>query len=221
MTSASSLRAVLDMLGEPVTEHGGTDDAWRGLEDDLGFALPDDYKTIVEAYAPVQLYEHLYLHHPATERWNLRRWISETVTAWSEVEWDDEIDGDPRAILGTDELRFGTPDGLTPLLGSDRGETVFLARDSAGKPLLFAENGEEEFFCQAIPFSEWLRQYVSGEDAVGPGSGILYPVPVKFRSLPVTPQDPMTSAAQQHRRGNRPTGKLGKRRKTRGGSDPA
>ncbi|MGW3929269.1 SMI1/KNR4 family protein [Streptomyces microflavus] len=190
MTSASSLRAALDMLGEPVTEHGGTDDAWRGLEDDLGFALPDDYKTIVEAYAPVQLYEHLYLHHPATERWNLRRWISETVTAWSEVEWDDEIDGDPRAVLGTDELRFGTPDGLTPLLGSDRGETVFLARDSAGKPLIFAENGEEEFFCQAIPFSEWLRQYVSGEDAVGPGSGILYPGPVKFRSLPMTPQDP-------------------------------
>lgn len=76
-----------------------------------------------------------------------------------------------------------------PLLGSDRGETVFLARDGAGKPLIFAENGEEEFFCQAIPFSEWLRQYVSGEDAVGPGSGILHPGPVKFRSLPMTPQD--------------------------------
>lgn len=90
---------------------------------------------------------------------------------------------------GTDELRFGAPDGLTPLLGSDRGETVFLARDSAGKPLIFAENGEEEFFCQAIPFSEWLRQYVSGDDAVGPGSGILHPGPVKFRSLPMTPQD--------------------------------
>ncbi|CAO0831166.1 SMI1/KNR4 family protein [Streptomyces microflavus] len=189
MTTTSSLRAVLDILGEPVTERGGTDDAWRGLEDDLGFALPDDYKTIVDAYAPVQLYEHLYLHHPASECWNLRRWISETVTAWSEVEWDDEIDGDPRAVLGTDELRFGAPDGLTPLLGSDRGETVFLARDGAGKPLIFAENGEEEFFCQAIPFSEWLRQYVSGEDAVGPGSGILHPGPVKFRSLPMTPQD--------------------------------
>lgn len=173
MTTTSSLRAVLDILGEPVTEHGGTDDAWRGLEDDLGFALPDDYKTIVDAYAPVQLYEHLYLHHPASECWNLRRWISETVTAWS---------GHGRtAVRSTGRAH--------PLLGSDRGETVFLARDSAGKPLIFAENGEEEFFCQAIPFSEWLRQYVSGDDAVGPGSGILHPGPVKFRSLPMTPQD--------------------------------
>ncbi|MEW9512518.1 SMI1/KNR4 family protein [Streptomyces bacillaris] len=190
MTTENSLREVLDMLGEPAIRRGRTNGAWRDLESDLGFALPDDYKTIIDAYAPVHLYGHLYLHHPATERWNLRRWINETVTAWSEVEWDDEIDGDPRAILGTDELRFGTPDGLTPLLGSDRGETVFLARDRAGKPLIFAENGEEEFFCQSIPFAEWLRQYMSGEDAVGPGSGILYPGPVKFRSLPMTPQDP-------------------------------
>ncbi|MFJ5914037.1 hypothetical protein [Streptomyces californicus] len=59
-----------------------------------------------------------------------------------------------------------------------------------GKSLIFAESGDEEFFCQAIPFAEWLRQYISGEDVVGPGSGILYPGPVKFRSLPLTPQDP-------------------------------
>ncbi|MFC8724411.1 SMI1/KNR4 family protein [Streptomyces bacillaris] len=189
MTTPSSLGAVMDLLGPPAPQHGGTADAWREIESGLGFALPDDYKTIVDAYAPVCLYEHLYLHHPATERWNLGRWISETVTAWSEVDWDTDIDGDPRKVLGTAELRFGTPDGLTPLLGSDRGETVFLARDRAGSPLLFAENGDEQFFCLRVPFAEWLRRYVSGEDAVGPGSGIFYPGPVKFRSLPRTPQD--------------------------------
>lgn len=189
MTTENSLRAVMDMLGEPVLQHDRIDHAWREIECDLGFELPTDYKEIIDAYAPVQLHEHLYLHHPATERWNLRRWISETITAWSAVDWDTEIDGDPRAILGTSDLRFGTPEGLTPLLGSDRGETVFLARNRAGSPLIFAENGEEQFFCQEIPFAEWLHQYLSGEDAVGPGSGISYPGPVALRSLPKTVHD--------------------------------
>ncbi|ALC31930.1 hypothetical protein ABE83_16475 [Streptomyces sp. CFMR 7] len=179
----------MDLLGPPAPQHGGTADAWREIESDLGFALPDDYKTIVDAYAPVCLYEHLYLHHPATEHWNLRRWMSETITAWSAVEWEEEIDGDPREVLGATDLRFGTPDGLTPLVESNRGETIFFARDKAGVPVIFAENGQVEFSCQAVPFSEWLRQYLNGENAVGPGSGIFYPGPVKFRSLPQTPQD--------------------------------
>ncbi len=118
MTAEGSLREVLDVLGDPPSRHVRSNDAWRNLENDLGFALPDDYKTIIDTYAPVHLYGHLYLHHPATERWNLRHWINETVTAWSEVEWEDELDGDPLAILGTDGMRFGTADGLAP--SSDR-----------------------------------------------------------------------------------------------------
>ncbi len=182
----------MGVLGPPAPQRARTADAWREIESDLGFTLPDDYKIIVDAYAPVRLYEHLYLHHPTTEHWNLRRWMSETITAWSAVDWEEEIDGDPREVLGTTHLRFGTPDGLTPLVESTRGETIFFARNKAGAPVIFAENGQVEFYCQAVPFSEWLRQYLNGENAVGPGSGIFYPGPVKFTSLPMTPQAPQS-----------------------------
>ncbi|MFD5976888.1 SMI1/KNR4 family protein [Streptomyces bacillaris] len=192
MTTPSSLDAVMGVLGPPAPQRARTADAWREIESDLGFTLPDDYKIIVDAYAPVRLYEHLYLHHPTTEHWNLRRWMSETITAWSAVDWEEEIDGDPREVLGTAHLRFGTPDGLTPLVESTRGETIFFARNKAGAPVIFAENGQVEFYCQAVPFSEWLRQYLNGENAVGPGSGIFYPGPVKFTSLPMTPQAPQS-----------------------------
>ncbi|MEU3651811.1 SMI1/KNR4 family protein [Streptomyces sp. NPDC032161] len=186
MTS-EALTSTLAMLGRPSAryEAGG----WRELESELGFELPCDYKTIIDAYAPVCLNEHIYLHHPSAPRWNLRNWIRETVVAWSEVDWDVEISGDPRSVLGLAEMSFGTRHGLTPLLGTDRGETVFLAQDRDGASRILVENGEEEFFGPFVTFADWLHGYLTGMDVVGPGSGIFYPGPVKFTSLPMTAED--------------------------------
>ncbi|MET9048124.1 SMI1/KNR4 family protein [Streptomyces sp. NPDC004362] len=116
------LERVLEMLGEPSWRYRDPE-AWHRLENELGTSLPEDFKEIVDAYAPVQVNGHLYLSHPATDRWNLSEQIRRTSHAWSQIEWDeDEPDGDPRVSLGTSDLAFGTPDGLIPICGTDRGE---------------------------------------------------------------------------------------------------
>ncbi|MFI5756282.1 SMI1/KNR4 family protein [Streptomyces sp. NPDC051569] len=188
MESNPYLDAVVDMLGEPAGDPVPAG-LWSEMERELGFELPADYKAVIEGYAPVRLNEHLYLHHPASEVWNLARWMRETVQAWSEIDWDvDELEEDPRTILGVGEIRFGVREGLTPLLVSDRGETVFLSyRVRDGYSLIFVENGDGEFYGYSMSFAEWLCRYLSGEDVNGPNSAIFYPGPVKFTSLPMDP----------------------------------
>ncbi len=186
MKSVDHLGAVIAMLGLP-TGHGVHPEAWEELEGSLGFGFPPDYKQILDSYGPVQLNGHLSLKHPATARWNLGKWIRETVAAWEEVPWDDEIDGDPRIALGISEMKFGTVDGLTPVAGTDRGETIFLARSVSGQEWrIFVEDGEGEFFEYSVSFSEWLYRYLVGEDMAGPNSSAFYPGPVKFESLPMS-----------------------------------
>ncbi|MFI2205979.1 SMI1/KNR4 family protein [Streptomyces sp. NPDC020192] len=188
--SENHLRRVLEMLGEPTWRHRDPE-AWLGLESELGVSLPADYKEIVDAYAPVQLNGHLSLHHPATERWNLGEWIRSTSEAWSEIEFEEgEPEGDPRASLGVRELVFGTPDGLIPIAGTDRGETVFYApRGARGRASLFVENGEGEFFEYSMGFAEWMWRWLVGEEVTGPGGSAFYPGPVALRNLPMTPQE--------------------------------
>lgn len=81
----------------------------------------------MDAYAPIQLNGHLYLSHPATERWSLGARIRDTIRAWSAISWDDlDPDEDPRLLFGLTELSFGTRNGLWPIASTDRGETLFL-----------------------------------------------------------------------------------------------
>ncbi len=185
MASSDYLGDVVARLGEP-RGYGPAPEAWESLESSLGFELPADYKRIVEDYAPVKVHGHLYLSHPATSGWNLGEWIRETVEDWEAVPWDDEIEGDPRRVLGISEMEFGTAGGLTPVASTDRGETIFLAPGAAGRGVrIFVENGESEFFEYSISFSEWLYRYLAGEDMTGP-SPVFYPGPVKFESLPMS-----------------------------------
>ncbi|MFG2753769.1 SMI1/KNR4 family protein [Streptomyces xanthophaeus] len=179
------LDKVIALLGD--SSGGAADpDSWARLELDLGFAFPEDYKILLDSYAPVKLNGHLLLQHPATSRWNLGRYIHETCQAWSEIPWDEEVEGDPRQLLGLDEFEFGTERGLTPIASADSGQTVFLARYSGGRPLLIVEDGEGEFFAYNMSFSEWLYRYLIGEDMSGPNSSYLYPGPVKLESMPMT-----------------------------------
>ncbi|WP_326659034.1 hypothetical protein [Streptomyces canus] len=62
------LAATMAMLG-PAQDRFAEPSAWDRLYADLGVRLPADYRVIVDAYAPIQLNGHLYLSHPATERW--------------------------------------------------------------------------------------------------------------------------------------------------------
>ncbi|MEW2252333.1 SMI1/KNR4 family protein [Streptomyces sp. NPDC058733] len=181
---------VFDMLGEPSWRYRDPE-AWRQLEDELGVSLPVDYKEIVDGYAPVHINGHLYLHHPATERWNLGEEIRSTSESWSQIEWDEgEPEGDPRLSLGVSELTFGTAEGLIPIAATDRGEVIFYApRGASGNGSLFVENGEGEFFEYSFSFAEWLWRWLTGDEVTGPGGSALYPGPVALRDLPMYPDD--------------------------------
>ncbi|WP_393096726.1 SMI1/KNR4 family protein [Streptomyces sp. LN325] len=183
------LSRVVGMLGEPQGRYRDLV-SWRELEDGLGVGLPADYKAIVDGYAPLLINEHLYLFHPATERWNLGDWVRSTTEAWSEIDWDwAEPDGDPRASLGGEGLVFGTADGLIPIATTDRGETIFYApRGGHGRGALFVEC-EGEFFEYSMTFSEWLYRWLVGDDVAGPESSAFYPGPVALQGLPMSSED--------------------------------
>ncbi|MCX5206128.1 hypothetical protein OG897_32565 [Streptomyces sp. NBC_00237] len=57
------LAAAMELLG-PAQNRYADPAAWEQLHAELGIRLPTDYQTLVHAYAPLQLNDHLYLHHP-------------------------------------------------------------------------------------------------------------------------------------------------------------
>lgn len=179
------LAATMAMLG-PAQNRYANPAAWDRLHEDLGMRLPSDYRILIDAYAPVQLNGHLYLHHPATERWNLGTEIRNTARAWSQVPWDDaDPDEDPRVLFGLEELVFGAENGLWPITSTDRGETVFLA-PGPNAPCLLVEDGEGGWSQHSMSFAEWLYRYLIGEDMAGPNSSAFYPGPVKLQRCPMS-----------------------------------
>ncbi|MFD5624364.1 SMI1/KNR4 family protein [Streptomyces yangpuensis] len=182
------LAATMAMLG-PTQNRYADPTARDRLHAQLGIRLPTDYQALVDAYAPVHLNGHLYLHHPATERWNLDRWITDTVRAWSDVPWDEhdlDADEDPRALFGLTELSFGTGSGPWPIAGTDRGETIFLMAADDTAPWILVEDGEGGWARYDMSFAEWLYRCLIGEDMAGPGTSAFRPGPVELRRLPMT-----------------------------------
>ncbi|GAB2881326.1 hypothetical protein GCM10022245_15560 [Streptomyces mayteni] len=181
------MHPLLSMLGEGRSTYADPQ-AWRRLEEELGAALPGDFKKIIDLYGPVQLNGHLFLHHPASERWNLGERIKSSSEAFSEVPWGEiefEGDGDPRGSLGIRELEFGTAAGLVPAIGNDRGEEVFLAKGAVREKWRVFIMRDDEWYEFDMDFSEWLYRYLIGEDVMGSNSAAFYPGPVKFESLPM------------------------------------
>ncbi|MEU9091500.1 SMI1/KNR4 family protein [Streptomyces sp. NPDC048428] len=180
------LAAAMAMLG-PAQNRYADAGAWDRLHTELGIQLPPDYRTLVDAFAPIQINRHLYLAHPATERWNLGRTIRSKITSWSEVPWDDldlDAEEDPRRLFGLDELSFGTRNGLWPIASTDRGETIFLLAAPDAPRLLI--NCDETWAEHRMCFAEWLCRYLIGEDMSGPNSAAFYPGPVQLRHLPMS-----------------------------------
>ncbi|MCZ0997862.1 SMI1/KNR4 family protein [Streptomyces mirabilis] len=179
------LPAVMAMLGQAQNRYADPS-AWNRLHAELGIRLPNDYQTLVDAYAPIELNCHLSLHHPATGRWNLGDWIQDTARAWSEVPWDDlDADEDPRLLFGLTELSFGTSNGLWPIASTDRGETLFLTAADGALSGILVEDGEGGWAQYEMSFAEWLYRYLIGEDMAGPNTSAFYPGPVQLRRLPM------------------------------------
>ncbi|MEU2359776.1 SMI1/KNR4 family protein [Streptomyces noursei] len=189
MTEEQYLEAVFAMLGEPGWRHADPD-AWEALEGELGVVLPADYKRIVDGYGPVQLNDHLYFEHPATERWNLAEEMRSTAQAWSEVSWEGvDLESDPRSSLGIPEIRFGTPDGLIHAVNANGGEAIFLGKGATGRNWRIFVALDDEFYEYDMSFSEWLYRYLIGENVTGPYGSAFVPGPVKLESLPMSAGD--------------------------------
>lgn len=187
------LAEVFAMLG-PGEQRFTSPSAWAELEAEIGTDFPDDYRAVIDAYAPMQINGHLYLSHPATERWNLGNWIRETAQVWADLDWDREDWLEPEedicVVLDLREVRFGTKDGLIPITSTDRGEYIFLAPlpDRTGRRICAVDH-DGSWYEYRISFSEWLYRYLVGEDMVGPNSSVFYPGPVLLEPLPMSPGD--------------------------------
>ncbi|MEU3086605.1 SMI1/KNR4 family protein [Streptomyces massasporeus] len=187
--SRNFTESVIHMLG-PASNGPSVATAWGALERELGIELPADYKEIVGGYAPVQLNRHLFLNHPSTSRWNLRRWMEETIDSFSRSDlMEAECPGFPDGPL------FGGPTGLIPLVDTDRGEYVFgvFGIETRSWTLLACDGDEQDFHEYRISFSEWLYRYLIGEDMFGPDSAVFYPGPVVFESMPLNESERSTS----------------------------
>ncbi|MEU6972103.1 SMI1/KNR4 family protein [Kitasatospora aureofaciens] len=187
------LADVFAMLG-PGEQRFASPSAWAELEAEIGTHFPEDYKTVVDAYAPMQINGHLYLSHPATERWNLGKKIRETSQAWAGLDWNRadwlEPEENIRVVLDLQEVTFGTKDGLIPITSTDRGEYIFLAPlpDRTGHRICAVEH-DGSWYEYRMSFSEWLYRYLVGEDMVGPNSSAFHPGPVLLEPLPMSPGD--------------------------------
>jgi len=159
------LGAVFALLGEPRAA-GADRAAWERLEETLGVTLPEDYRAVVDAYAPAQLNRQLYLLHPADD---LALWMEQTLRAFRNTSWDDGV-----VCPGFEETgpRFGGRTGLVPLATSDRGDHVFAVRDDVpdGWRILTCDGDEQDFYEYRMGFAEWLHGYLTGGDMVGPDS---------------------------------------------------
>ncbi|ROR46839.1 SMI1/KNR4 family protein [Kitasatospora cineracea] len=153
---------------------------WRPVEDLLGANLPEDFKRIIETYGPAMINEHLMLFHPGTELFNLKDHVSSRIEALKSTDWGD-ITFRGAAPVG------GGPDGLIPVISTDRNESAFLVRAETGEGwnvVGFAFDGEFTEF--RVGFSEWLYRYLLGEDVFGPGTGMPRRGAVKIQDLPKT-----------------------------------
>ncbi|GGP86663.1 hypothetical protein [Streptomyces sindenensis] len=82
-------------------------------------------------------------------------------------------------------MSFGTRNGLWPIAGTDRGETLFLVAADGPAPWILVEDGEGGWAQHDMNFAEWLYRYLIGEDMAGPNTSAFYPGPVQLCRLPM------------------------------------
>ncbi|WP_030978964.1 SMI1/KNR4 family protein [Streptomyces sp. NRRL S-1824] len=168
---------LVEFLGPP---NRSTDPGtWDTLESELHVCFPADYKKFIDSYAPVRLNSHLHFTHPTHPEWDLKKWAFATLEAYQGLDW---VDLTPSEFESVDP-RFGGPDGLVPLVESDRGECVFFQPGEAPRMYVYV-GSDDDFYRYDMTFSEWLYRYLRGEDMTGPNSSAFIPGPVRFDALP-------------------------------------
>ncbi|MFE7531699.1 hypothetical protein ACFU7Y_39250 [Kitasatospora sp. NPDC057542] len=166
-------------------------EGWRAVGQAAGVELPDDFKRIVEAYAPVCLSSHLTIRHPDTEFFNLADWLSSSLADLAVLDWIANEGPKYHGEVPT----FGGPYGLIPVASTDRRETVFLRQCAeTGDWVVVSPSADEGVFHEfEQSFSEWLFRYLSGEEMVGRNSAIRHRDRLLVENLPKFPGDVMTS----------------------------
>ncbi|MEV6161917.1 SMI1/KNR4 family protein [Streptomyces sp. NPDC052052] len=169
--------ALVELLGPP--SHSADPGVWDAVESELGVCFPADYRQFIESYAPVRLNGHLHFTHPAHAVWDLKKWASVTLEAYQGLDW---VDLTPPEFK-SDDPRFGGPDGLVPLVESDRGECVFFQAGETSRMYVYV-GSDDDFYRYDMTFSEWLYRYLRGEEMTGPNSSVFSSGPVRFDALP-------------------------------------
>ncbi|MFF8955593.1 SMI1/KNR4 family protein [Streptomyces sp. NPDC014894] len=174
------LQALFAMMGEPDGRHADPA-AWEALEDELEVVLPDDYKTFVDAYAPIQV-NGMHFDHPAAPG-TLLRFMKQTISTFQEVVFEEDVLCPGYESTGP---LFGGAEGMTPLCQNDRGDYVFLAPAGKTEPcrILSCDADEQDFYGYRMSFSTWFRRYLDGDDMVGPDSSAHYPGPLLLERWP-------------------------------------
>jgi hypothetical protein len=88
-------------------------------------------------------------------------------------------------------MRFGTADGLLPVAGTSRSETVFLAPGAGSERWRIFVHTDGDFAEYRMGFAEWLYRCLSGEDAFGPGSEEPPTVPARLELFPARLGEPI------------------------------
>ena len=121
--------------------------AWTSPERALGVRLPDEHKEFVDGYGPVRVNSHPHFDHPTHP---------------------DRVDLSC-ADFASEDPRFGGPDQLIPLFGSDRGECFFFK--PGNEPRMYVYVGaDDDIYRYDARFGEWLYRYLQGQDMASPNS---------------------------------------------------
>ncbi|MFF2365386.1 SMI1/KNR4 family protein [Streptomyces sp. NPDC058122] len=158
----ATLEEIKALLGEPGF-HWSDAAPWTRLEQELGVALPADFRALTDAYGPVLISGGLYLHHPGHPAGNLGAEIKESMEFW--------LEEDSAEFLPS---RAGSrPGELLPVATGTTAETVFLRipyEPSAPWAVGVQEMDSGEFVLYEMTFSDWLLAYLKGDDVMAGSS---------------------------------------------------
>jgi hypothetical protein len=113
-----TIEALLKVVPPPAEPFEAFTGPWEPTEDDLGTALPQDYKDFVRLYGSGYFMEFLGIHVPRTRNYNT--WLNGQVRVVTSAfkDWDDLL---PYPM-------WPDPEGLIPFGGTDNGHQLFWLR---------------------------------------------------------------------------------------------
>jgi hypothetical protein len=143
----------------PAPQETGTAQEWPAIEQQLGTALPDDYKALIQSYGSGGFNEFIYVHNPfAANPYRNLLALKETILDAYRTSQQNFPDEYP-------EPAFPQPGGVLPWARSDNGDEFFWRTE--GDPnqwtvlVLKARNANQ--YRYALSTTDFLVQLLSNQ----------------------------------------------------------